>query len=159
MIAAMSGLHRGLVVHGNYLTKVEQQLIVEHPNLSLVFCPRTHKHFHHGPHPWRAVQQAGGRVVLGTDGRGSNPDLSIWRELQMVAAVAPDISAQRLLAMLTTDAAEALGLAAADHHIACGNPIRGTLLDCRGSDVSTAEELLRDVRVQPCGSLLNHLRG
>jgi hypothetical protein len=46
--------------------------------------------------------------VLGTDSRASNPDMSIWRELQHVAGLAPELSPGFLLAMITTHAAEAM---------------------------------------------------
>ena len=41
-------------------------------------------------------------MVLGTDGRSSNPDLSIWKELQQVASLDPAASADQLLPMVTT---------------------------------------------------------
>jgi cytosine/adenosine deaminase-related metal-dependent hydrolase len=71
-VAAMAKAERGLIVHGNYLDAGSQKLLTEHRNLFLVYCPRTHNHFGHARNPWRAIQQSGGRVILGTDGRVSN---------------------------------------------------------------------------------------
>jgi cytosine/adenosine deaminase-related metal-dependent hydrolase len=99
---------RALVVHGNYLTENELDLIAARPQLSLVYCPRTHAFFGHTPHPWKELLARGGRVVLGTDSRASNPDLSIFREAQFLSAQSTGVAPQTLLAMLTSDAAVAL---------------------------------------------------
>jgi aminodeoxyfutalosine deaminase len=106
--------HRALVVHGNYLTENELDLIAARPQLSLVYCPRTHAFFGHTPHPWKELLARGGRVVLGTDSRASNPDLSIFREAQYLAAQSTEVAPQTLLAMLTADAAVALAGGRAD---------------------------------------------
>jgi aminodeoxyfutalosine deaminase len=151
-LESLSTVRRALVVHGNYLTATELGFLSSHQNLALVYCPRTHAHFRHSSHPWQRVLQAGGRVVLGTDGRASNPDLSIWRELQYAARQAPDFTAPQLLRMITTDAADALGLDPRDYRIAIGHRLRGTFLQYGASRSTSAEELLRDARVQPAGS-------
>jgi cytosine/adenosine deaminase-related metal-dependent hydrolase len=48
-------------------------------------------------------------VAIGTDGRCSNPDLSIWHELQFLRGRFPDYSAAELLRMGTINGAKALG--------------------------------------------------
>ena len=55
---------------------------------------------------------AGTRVALGTDGRVSNPDLNLLTDARHVAREFPSISPADVLAMITLNAAEALGLAA-----------------------------------------------
>jgi cytosine/adenosine deaminase-related metal-dependent hydrolase len=97
-----------LAVHGNYFTDEEIAFLSRHQNITTVYCPRTHHFFGHTPHPFRKLLNAGCRVILGTDSRASNPDLSIWRELQHVARLAPELSPEQLLAMMTTHAAEAM---------------------------------------------------
>lgn len=101
---------RGLVVHGNYLTDDEIECLQKHGHLSVVYCPRTHAYFQHTPHPWRQMLAKGIRVVLGTDSRASNPDLSVWREARFLSQRCPDISPETLLRMLTIDGATALGV-------------------------------------------------
>lgn len=101
---------RALVIHGNYLTPNELRIIAESDRMSLVYCPRTHRHFGHGRHPWNELRACGGRVVLGTDGRGSNPDLGLFEEMKLVASQEPAVDLQSLLRMVSTDAAWALGL-------------------------------------------------
>ena len=49
-------------------------------------------------------------MALGTDGRVSNPDLSMWNELQFLSRMAPTTPAEDILAMATSTAASALGL-------------------------------------------------
>jgi cytosine/adenosine deaminase-related metal-dependent hydrolase len=49
-------------------------------------------------------------VALGTDSRASNPDLSIWNELQFLARHTNTLPADDLLAMATSTPAAALGI-------------------------------------------------
>lgn len=97
-----------LAVHGNYFSDQDIDFLSRHPNITTVYCPRTHHFFGHTPHPFHKLLSAGCRVVLGTDSRASNPDLSIWRELQHVARLSPKLSPGQLLAMITIHAAEAM---------------------------------------------------
>ena len=110
----LAKLPKSLAIHCNYLTDKEIEFLGQHPQIAVVYCPRTHHYFGHQPHPWRRIQAAGGTVVLGTDGRGSNPDLSIWKEVQFLAshtgAAAAAAAAADLVPMVTTMAANALGL-------------------------------------------------
>lgn len=106
----LASLSRALIVHGNLLSAEEIAFVAAHPQLSVAYCPRTHAAMQSGIHPWRTMRESGINVVLGTDGRASNPDLSLWKELQFLHAQAPDIPASDLLRMATVDAAAALGL-------------------------------------------------
>ena len=101
---------RALLVHGNYLGDAEIQFIERKPHFTVVYCPRTHAYFGHSPHPWRRMQEKGIRVVLGTDSRASNPDLSIWREGRFLAERFPDVLPETLLRMLTIEGAAAFGI-------------------------------------------------
>lgn len=100
---------RCLIVHGNYLLPHEMDLIAGQEQMSVVYCPRTHEYFRHAPYPMEMLRQRGIRVVLGTDSRASNPDLSIWREACLVRRLFPKIPPQAILNMITRDAAIALG--------------------------------------------------
>ncbi len=96
-LMALAECPRALVVHGNYLDDSELQFLARHPQLTLVYCPRTHAAFGHSDHPWRRVLELGGSVAIGTDSRASNPDLSVFSELQFLAARSPEISHLELL--------------------------------------------------------------
>ncbi len=119
---------RSLVVHGNYLSDGHIRYLARHPQLTVVYCPRTHAWFRHPPHPFCRMRQAGVSVVLGTDGRSTNPDLSIFRELQSLLRQYPDLDIQDVLGMVTTAAAEALGVPEVSRPIVVGQPWRATLL-------------------------------
>jgi aminodeoxyfutalosine deaminase len=108
LLKVLSSAPKVLAVHGNYLTDEEIAFLSRHQNITTVYCPRTHHFFGHTAHPFRKLLSAGCKVVLGTDSRASNPDLSIWRELQYVARLAPELSPGQLLAMITTHAADAM---------------------------------------------------
>jgi cytosine/adenosine deaminase-related metal-dependent hydrolase len=137
-------LPRALAIHCNYLTTPQMKLLAESPGITVVYCPRTHRYFRHDAHPWLSLIQAGVRVVLGTDSRASNPDLNLWRELQMAsrqsAAANACLPFQRLLQMVTTDAAEALGLPSSEYTIQVGQKMNGVLLalnDAENQDLLT----------------------
>lgn len=101
---------RVLVVHGNYLATEDQAWLADRENFSVVYCPRTHAFFGHRPHPWRELAAQGIRVALGTDGRSSNPDLSLWREVQFLRQRFPEVNPAQLLKLATQNGAEALGV-------------------------------------------------
>ncbi len=108
-IALLASRCRSLLVHGNYLTGAQLRTIGQSPSISVVYCPRTHRHFGHPPFPLSAMLAANIRVVLGTDSRASNPDLSLWSEVLQARHQHPDIAPARWLASVTSEAALALG--------------------------------------------------
>ena len=110
-----------LAVHGNYFDEREIQYLGQHPNIATVYCPRTHAYFEHSPHPWQKLQAAGATVILGTDSRASNPDLSVWKELQLVAKQT-SLPIWNLLPMITTTAASALGFSAVPYNLKVDGP-------------------------------------
>ena len=105
---------RGLIVHGNFLTRDDVDWLADprRGHLSVIYCPRTHAHFGHPPHPWRTLLEAGVRVALGTDGRGSNPDLSVWNELRFLHDRFPEVPPETLVRLATAEGAAALGVEA-----------------------------------------------
>lgn len=104
----LADVSRALVVHGNYLESAEFDWLENHPQVSVIYCPRTHAYFQHPPHPWRTLLNRGINVALGTDSRGSNPDLSVWREMQFLAKAFPDIDPAQILSLGTLAGARAL---------------------------------------------------
>ena len=111
-LQALSDAPRSLVIHGNYLSDDEIEFVAQRRDrMSVIYCPRTHAYFGHEPHPLDKLLQAGALVAIGTDGRGSNPDLSVWSELQCVASKYPSLSPQKVLKLGTINGAKALGIA------------------------------------------------
>ena len=107
----LSRAARGLIVHGNFLDRADIEWLSDpaRSHLSVVLCPRTHAHFGNPPHPWRDLRAAGVRVGLGTDGRGSNPDLSVWNEVRFLRRRFSDVPPATLIRLATADGAAALG--------------------------------------------------
>ena len=107
-LQGLAGCERVLVIHGNYLDDEELHFLASQPNMTLVYCPRTHAAFGHPTHPWKRVLELGGQVAIGTDSRASNPDLSLFAELQFLAARHPEVSHLELLHLGTTAGRQAL---------------------------------------------------
>ena len=122
---------RALIIHGNYLTNEELDFIVKRrEKMHLVFCPRTHAFFEHDAYPLHEMLERGINVALGTDSRGSNPDLNLLGEVQQIARSFPEIGVDRLLYMATLAGAQALNL---NHH--AGQISVG----CRGLNVASLQ--------------------
>jgi cytosine/adenosine deaminase-related metal-dependent hydrolase len=135
--------HRTLIIHGNYLNDEEIQTVAAaRDRMSLVYCPRTHSYFQHPPYPLQRLGDAGVTVAVGTDGRGSNPDLSVLAEMRHLAAQNPHLPLDQILRMGTLAGAVALGV---DHR--CGSLSPGkdanfTVVSLPERDASDPHELL-----------------
>lgn len=102
--------HRTLVIHGNYLDDEEMALLgTNAERMAVVYCPRSHAWFGRSPYPLEKMLAAGCVVALGTDGRGSSPDLSMLAELRFAARRHPAVSPAGILQMGTLLGAKALG--------------------------------------------------
>ncbi|MDZ4683863.1 MAG: amidohydrolase family protein [Planctomycetaceae bacterium] len=141
---ALAELPRALVIHGNYLNQSELAMLARSPHVTMVYCPRTHAAFGHPPHPWQDLIAIGGTVAIGTDSRATNPDLSLWRELQFLAAMHPDMPQHDLLKLGTLTGAKALG---------CGSQC-GSLTPGKRADVA-AVSLADPASCDPVYQLLN----
>jgi cytosine/adenosine deaminase-related metal-dependent hydrolase len=110
-IQQVLNLHRDtpqtLFAHGNFLTEADSVPA----GATVVYCPRTHAHFGHPPHPWHRLLSRGVRVALGTDSRASNPDLDVLAEARWLHAREPEVPGELLVRMATLSGAEALGWA------------------------------------------------
>jgi cytosine/adenosine deaminase-related metal-dependent hydrolase len=119
----LAGAPRALVIHGNYLDRDEHEFLATHSDrMSVVYCPRTHAYFGHPPYPLPELLATGVRVILGTDSRASNPDLSVLAEMRHVAQTHPDVAPDVILRMGTLSGAEALG-----RNAQCGSITAGKL--------------------------------
>lgn len=142
---------RSLIVHGNYLTDEELAFIADNPQMTLVYCPRTHSAFGHSPHPWKRLIELGGRLAIGTDSRASNPDLSLFAELQFLAKQFPEVSHVELLAYGSLEGRRAL----------TGNPENQTIpahFNVIRSDQSHITDPTRDLFGERCrvsGTMIN----
>lgn len=146
VLGLLNGLAPTLIVHGNYLAPDENIP----PNCTLVYCPRTHTAFGHGPHPFPHFLERGLRVALGTDSLASNPDLSILAEMRHLHRSYPDVPGAVLLRMATLWGAKALGWAKETGSLEAGKSADLVVVPLApGSDRDPYEQLLdSDLPVQ-----------
>lgn len=141
-LRSMSRLDHSLAVHGNYLSDEELSFLAAHPQIAVVYCPRTHAFFQHEPHPWRRLMEAGATVCLGTDGRSSNPDYSLWSEVRFLDTQTNGTQRPQLLAMATQQGARALGLSHDTGQLAPGSRAAFTTIHLPDSQDSDPWSLL-----------------
>lgn len=98
-----------IIAHLNELAEEDFRQLARGPKFHIVHCPRSHAYFHHAPFALRRLQALGFNICIGTDSLASNDDLSLFRELRALAANVPMLSAAELFALVTTNAAAALG--------------------------------------------------
>lgn len=108
LIRMLARAPSALLVHANDLRDDEVHELARHPNLSVVYCPRTHHFFRHPRHRVDELIAAGVNVALGTDSRASNPDLSLWNEVRFLLNHRQDLDPLDALKMATLNGAIAL---------------------------------------------------
>lgn len=106
----LASLDNALIAHGNCLADDEIAWLGRHPNVATVYCPRTHAFFGHQDHPWKKLIAAGATVCLGTDGRSSSPDYSLWSDLEFLTCRSAGLPETGLLELATLAGARALGV-------------------------------------------------
>lgn len=135
---------RALVIHGNFLGPAEWAFLAERrERMALVYCPRTHDRFLSTRYSLAEVLAAGVRTVIGTDSRATNPDLDFVAELRWAARRHPEVAPHDILAMGTSEAANALGDQERGR-IVCGAPANFVALQNSGGADSPWEWLLDD---------------
>jgi aminodeoxyfutalosine deaminase len=101
--------HRWLIAHLNELAETDFDLLREMPQTpAIVHCPRSHAYFQHSPFAFERLDALGLNICLGTDSLASNTDLSLFAEMREFRRVHAGISAEKILAMITVDAAKAI---------------------------------------------------
>ena len=111
-ISLLARADRGLIIHGTHLpsNRMAWARLQRHQRqLAIAVCPRTTQALAGRLPPINDFVNAGLRVCLGTDGRGSNPDLSIRAEAACLID-AGLVSPEQALTMITINAAWGLGL-------------------------------------------------
>jgi aminodeoxyfutalosine deaminase len=141
----LAGAHRALVVHGNFLDDEEISLLGGAADrMSVVYCPRTHDWFAHRDYPLEKFLAAGATVALGTDGRGSSPDLSLLGEMRSAARKHPGVPLAAILRMATIQGARALGQEAEIGSLAAGKRADLAIVALPDRSAADPHELLFD---------------
>jgi cytosine/adenosine deaminase-related metal-dependent hydrolase len=138
----LARVENALAIHGNYLSDDEIDFLAAHPNISIVYCPRTHAFFKHNPHPWLRLVEHGINVALGTDSRASNPDLGLWNELLFLRAKVPAVDPGLLLRAGTWNGAFALGREAETGSLEIGKSADLAVVSLAGGSTDDAYSLL-----------------
>lgn len=151
----LASLPHALIAHGNYLSESDIEFLGVHPNVATVFCPRTHEFFGHRDHPWQRLIDAGASVCIGTDGRSSSPDYSLWSELQFLARQSNSARLPQILEAGTRQGARALGL---DHEagtLAAGKRADLTLISLGNASTIDPWNALFAKSSQPVATIIN----
>ncbi|MCI5221257.1 MAG: amidohydrolase [Candidatus Electrothrix sp. AR4] len=98
-----------LCVHCIHVTGQEIDLLVETAT-KVCLCPGSNRYLGVGKAPVDKYLHKGILPALGTDSLTSNPELSIWHEMCLLAEEHPGIDPMDILRMATLGGAEALGL-------------------------------------------------
>jgi aminodeoxyfutalosine deaminase len=97
-----------LAVHCVHVDRDDVRLLAK-TGTTVCLCPRSNAAIGVGQAPVDFFLDSGVRLCLGTDSLASNSDLNIWKELRTLLVRTP-LPFEQALAMLTTDAAAALGV-------------------------------------------------
>lgn len=151
----LADLSHALIAHGNYLADDEIEFLAAHPNIAIVYCPRTHAFFGHRDHPWQRLLDAGASVCIGTDGRSSSPDYSLWAELQFLASLSDSARLPRILDAGTRQGAHALGLGNESGTITTGKRADLTLMSPGDVSIGDPWRLLFSEATQPMATIIN----
>jgi aminodeoxyfutalosine deaminase len=107
--ASLGMTENWLLVHMNELEETDfDQLAGSTSKASIVHCPRSHKYFGHSLFQYDKLRASGFGLCLGTDSLASNDDLSLFAEMRAFQKEFPNVSAEEILEMVTTDPARAL---------------------------------------------------
>lgn len=98
-----------LCVHCIHVSEAEIELLIK-TGSKVCLCPGSNRYLGVGKAPVDRYLQVGMLPALGTDSLASNPKISMWREMQLLADDHPDVDSTDILAMATVGGAEALGL-------------------------------------------------
>ncbi len=100
---------RTLCVHCVHIDAEEIALLTE-SGAKVCLCPGSNRSLGVGKAPVGSLLKKGILPAIGTDSLASNPELSLWRELRLLAEEQPGVPPETLLAMATLGGAAALGL-------------------------------------------------
>ncbi len=101
--------HRTLCIHAIHVVG-EEIRIMAGEGVKVCLCPGSNAFLNTGTPPVREYLDHGILPALGTDSLASNPELSLWREMRILAEGHPAVEADEIFRMATQGGAEALGL-------------------------------------------------
>jgi cytosine/adenosine deaminase-related metal-dependent hydrolase len=99
---------RTLCVHAVHVDHEEIRILAGEGS-KICLCPGSNRFLQVGKAPVEQFLEAGLLPALGTDSAASNPELSLWREMALLAEAHPYVEPHVIFAMATQGGAEALG--------------------------------------------------
>jgi cytosine/adenosine deaminase-related metal-dependent hydrolase len=100
---------RTLCVHCVHIDTKEIALLAA-SDAKVCLCPGSNRSLGVGKPPLACLLRHGLLPAIGTDSLASNPELSIWREMRLLAEEHPSVPPESIVAMATLGGAAALGL-------------------------------------------------
>ncbi len=134
-------LDNAAAIHCVHVPSVDIRLLAAKAR-GVVLCPRSNEYLHTGNAPVSRILAAGARVGLGTDSSASNTNLDLLEEARALKRLAPDLTAERLLRILSIEGAEVLGLEDVFGSLEPGKQADVAVWQIPGSN-SPTEDLLR----------------
>jgi cytosine/adenosine deaminase-related metal-dependent hydrolase len=100
---------RWIVAHLNELAESDFKLLKELTNkFHVVHCPRSHDYFGHSRFRFEKLRGLAFNICLGTDSLASNEDLSLFAEMRAFQRSEAGISPDKILELVTVNAARSL---------------------------------------------------
>lgn len=112
-----------LCVHCIHVDAGEMEILAA-SGATVCLCPGSNRYLRVGIAPVERFLASGILPALGTDSVASNPELSLWREMRLLAEDHPTIPPATIFAMATLGGAKALGLASDFGSLAPGRVAR-----------------------------------
>jgi cytosine/adenosine deaminase-related metal-dependent hydrolase len=98
-----------IIAHLNEVAESDFKQLKELTNkFHVVHCPRSHDYFGHSRFRFEKLRGLGFNICLGTDSLASNEDLSLFGEMRAFQRSEPGISPDKILEMVTVNAARSL---------------------------------------------------
>jgi cytosine/adenosine deaminase-related metal-dependent hydrolase len=97
-------LDRCLIVHANYLSDEDVEILKGSKNICVVHCPSSHAFFGHQPFPYNRLREAGIPVALGTDSVCSGSTLSMQDEVRLFWSEFPGITKEEMIQIVCHNA-------------------------------------------------------
>lgn len=98
-----------ICVHCVHVDDSEIDLLAE-SRAAVCLCPGSNQYLGVGKAPAAMFLKKGVRTCLGTDSLASNPQLSLWNEMELIARQNQDIRSEVIFKMATSNGAEVLGI-------------------------------------------------
>jgi len=100
-----------ILTHMNFVSEDDWDLLSRHrSDFSVVHCPMCHEYFGRDQFPLERFREIGMNLCVGTDSLASNKALNLFEEMRTLMDKHPSVSSAEALAMVTVNAAAAIGL-------------------------------------------------